>query len=277
MGGSRGAAPTQMRNGCSWLEGRRSSFRLPAFLSRLLASVHFAGRLRRYVKETLERRHTITVFPSDTATFTARPGKKLSWIGCGFGGLLLLKHRGASARDAKAPNSIIPGARLYQEVRSENDHVVASANGGGCVGTKNANMQDVSQRGGYGSTIVPKAPQSTQAREGQAAQGQALAKSKKSLRHGNTATEGTNRRREYSFSSTATVKDEPAAVRRVLGLMIRFTAPRVGAGIRGMARPHRLQASHSLLFVLAPTTHFNLPAESRVIRQPGTTCGSQVA
>jgi hypothetical protein len=54
-----------------------------------------------------------------------------------------------------------------EEARSENDHIVVSSNGWGCVGTKNANMQGVSQRGGYGSTIGPKVPQSTQARKGQ--------------------------------------------------------------------------------------------------------------
>jgi len=110
-------------------------------------------------------------------------------------------------------NRIIHGAGLYQEARSENDHVVASANGWGCVGTKIGNMQVVSQRGGYGSTIVPKA-QNTQARESQGtAPGQAFAaKSKKSLRHRKTATEGISRRRECVFSDTATVKDDGPAV-----------------------------------------------------------------
>jgi len=163
--------------------------------------------------DTLARRPTITVFPSDTETFTARPGKKLSWKRCAFWAASLTQrgnpkpHRGARARNATARTGIIHGAGLRQEARSENDHVVASANGWRCLGTKSGNLQIVSQRGGYGSTIVPKAPQNTQAREGQGtAPGQAYAKRKKPVRHANTTAEGTNRRRDGAFSSAAAVK-----------------------------------------------------------------------
>src|SRR5215469_5882037 len=104
-------------------------------------------------------------------------------------------------------------ARLCQEARSENDHVVASANGWGCMGTKRGNMQGVSQPGGNGSTIGPKAPQNTQARASKGtAPLQARAYSKKSLRHGKTPSKGINRRRactECAFRSKTTVKDEP--------------------------------------------------------------------
>jgi hypothetical protein len=96
-----------------------------------------------------------------------------------------------------------------EEARSENDHIVASANGCGRVGTKNANVPFV-RRCGYDSAIPPRHPATPQARAGQGtAPRQARAKSKKSLRHGKTATQGIKRRRECAFSRTATVKDEP--------------------------------------------------------------------
>ena len=137
----------------------------------------------------------------------------------------------------KRETASIHGAGLNQEARSENDHVVASANGWGCVGAKHANMQVVSQRGGHGSPIVPKAPKNTQAREGQGtAPGQACNKSKRSLRHGSTATEGTCRRRECAFSSTATVKDEAGRCSTSFGLMIRCTH-QAKDRIRSTARP----------------------------------------
>jgi len=96
-----------------------------------------------------------------------------------------------------------------EEARSENDRMVASANGCGRVGTKGGNLPFL-RRCGYDSAIPPRHPATPQARTGQGtAPRQALAKSKKSLRRGKAATQGNKRRRECAFSSPATVKDAP--------------------------------------------------------------------
>ena len=132
-----------------------------------------------------------------------------------------------------------PNGPRQEEAQSENDHIVASANGWGCVGTKSANLQGVSQRGRYGSTIGPKAPQNTQARASQGtAPRQARAQSKKSLRRGKTPTKANRRRActECAFCRKTTVKDELGRG----GLVMMIPLPRLrwgGESRRGECSP----------------------------------------